>query len=492
MTHIVAIDQSTSATKAVLFDAVGRVVDRTARDHRQIYPQAGWVEHDAEEIWQNVLSVLRELGTRNTRSVAAAAALAITNQRETVVIFDKRTGQPLHHAIVWQCRRGDSICQELSNAGHGDTIRLKTGLKLNSYFSGSKLRWLIHAKPEIRSKLENGDALVGTMETYLIYRLTNTDVFATDHTNASRTLLYDVRRLRWDEQLCCLFDVPMRALADVRESFERFGTTDAGGALPNKLPICGVMGDSQASLLAQGCYERGDCKATFGSGTSILLNTGDRLESSERGAVSSIAWIWQGRPTYALEGLINYSTATIAWLKDQLGLIANASEAAALAQVVPDNGGVFFVPAFAGLSAPYWRPNARAAIVGITAHSKREHIVRAALESIAYQIRDVLEMMRLDGKIVPHMLLADGGPTCNEFLMQFSADILRLELIVAEIPESSARGAAMAAMLGQGGVASFAELSALPRAARHYRPELDADMADRLYSEWRTAVERVF
>lgn len=491
MTHIVAIDQSTSATKAVLFDGAGQVVDRAAREHRLIYPQAGWVEHDAEEIWQNVLGVLRELASRNLEQAAAAVALAITNQRETVVVFDKRTGRPLHHAIVWQCRRGEPICQELSGAGNDETVRAKTGLKLNTYFSGSKLKWLIDARPDIRQQLENGDALIGTMDTYLIYRLTKTEVFATDHTNASRTLLYDIRRLRWDEQLCCTFSVPMRALAEVRESFEPFGTTDADGALPKKLCVCGVMGDSQASLLAQRCFERGSCKATFGSGTSILLNTGDRIEMSDRGAVSALAWVWQGRPTYALEGIINYSSATVAWLKDQLGLIADASETAALAQAVADNGGVYFVPAFAGLSAPYWQSSARAAIVGMTAHSRKEHIVRAALESIAYQIRDVLEMMRLDGGVVPRVLLADGGPTCNEFLMRFTADILRLEIIVAEIPESSARGAAMAAMLGRGMVASFDELSLLPRAARRYEPQMEAAASERLYSEWQIAVERV-
>jgi glycerol kinase len=492
MNDIVAIDQSTSGTKAVLFDADGRVVDRALRKHRQIYPQAGWVEHDAEEIWQNVLEVLRELVNRNTERIATAAALAITNQRETIVVFDKRTGRPLYHAIVWQCRRGEPICQELRDAGHEESICTKTGLKLDTYFSGSKLKWLIRARPDLRRQLEHGEALIGTMDTYLIYRLTKAEVFATDHTNASRSLLYDINRLRWDEQLCCLFDVPMRALAEVRESSEQFGTTDADGVLPKKLCICGVMGDSQASMLAQGCYERGSCKATFGSGTSILLNTGDRLESTDRGAVTALAWVWQGQPTYALEGIINYSSATIAWLKDQLGLIIDASETAGLAQAVADNGGVYFVPAFAGLGAPYWRPNARAAIVGMTSHSKKEHIVRAALESIAFQIRDVLEVIGMGDETVPRLLFADGGPTRNEFLMQFTADILRAELIVAEIAESSARGAAMAAMLGQGQAASFADLSSLPRSARSYKPTMEAAIAERFYSEWLAAVRRVF
>jgi glycerol kinase len=491
MTHILAIDQSTSATKAVLFDATGQVVDQAARDHRQSYPQAGWVEHDAEEIWQNVLTVLGELASRNRERLCSASALAITNQRETIVAFDRRSGRPLYHAIVWQCRRGEPICQELRDAGHGELVRAKTGLQLDAYFSASKIAWLLRAKPEIRRQLESGDALIGTIETYLIYRLTKTEVFATDHTNASRTLLYDIARLRWDEQLCYLFGIPMRALAEVRESFQQFGTTDADGALPKKLCICGVMGDSQASLFAQGCFERGSCKATFGSGTSVLVNTGDRFETSRHGALSALAWVWQGQATYALEGIINYSSATIAWLKDQLRLIDDAAETAILAQVVDDSGGVYLVPAFAGLSAPYWRPHARAAIVGMTAFTTKEHVVRAALESIAYQIRDVLEMMRMQGGTALETLYADGGPTCNEFLMQFTADILQLELIVADVPESSARGAAMSAMLGKGLVVSLAELAAMHQAVRRYKPKTDAAVAERLYSGWQTAVKRV-
>ena len=492
MTHIVAIDQSTSATKAVLFDAAAAVVDLAIREHRQIYPQAGWVEHDAEEIWQNVLAVLRELVGRNPRLVSEAAAIAVTNQRETVVAFDKRTGMPLHHAIVWQCRRGENICQTLRDAGHGDTVHTKTGLKLDTYFSGSKLKWLIQSRPDIRRQLESGDALIGTIDTYLIYRLTGGEVFATDHTNASRTLLFDIDRLRWDEQLCGLFDVPMRALAEVRESFAEFGTTDANEVLPRPLPIRGVIGDSQASLFAQTCYERGACKATFGTGTSVLLNTGERARSVDGGAVAALAWVWHGKPTYATEGIINASTATITWLKEQIGLIADTNESEDLARSVDDNGGVYLVPAFSGLSAPYWRSSARAAIVGMTTHTTKAHIVRAALESIAYQVRDVLEMLRLESHTVPQLLLADGGATRNEFLMQFAADILQLELVVSDVRESSARGAAMSAMLGLGAVPSMAQLSALPRNVRRYRPRMDVTAAQNLYDEWQIAVKRVF
>jgi glycerol kinase len=488
---LLALDQSTSATKAVLFDAAGRALDKASREHRQIYPQPGWVEHDAEEIWRNVLAVIRELAGRNAEKLNSIAGLSITNQRETSVVFERGTGRPLHNAIVWQCRRGDDICRRLTDAGHDKLVRSRTGLKLDTYFSASKLKWLVNEKPDLRRKLESGEALIGTIDAYLIYRLTGGRTFATDHTNASRTLLFDIARLRWDEELCRLFDVPFRALPEVRESSARFGETDGGGALPKPLPICGVMGDSQASLFAQRCYEAGMAKATFGTGTSLLLNIGNQPITAGKGAVTALAWVWQGQPTYALEGIINYSSATVAWLKDQLGLIRDASETETLARAVEDNGGVYLVPAFAGLSAPHWSPEARAAIVGMTAFTRREHIVRAALESIAYQIRDVLDMMRADAGVRPQVLFADGGPTRNEFLMQFTADIAGVELVVSEVPESSALGAAMAGMLGLGLRGSLSDLAALPRETRTYRPQMKAEEVQRNYSGWHAAVKRV-
>jgi glycerol kinase len=489
--HILAVDQSTSATKAVLFDASGSVIDRASRDHRQIYPQPGWVEHDAEEIWQNLLAVIGELAGRQRKLLAAAAALAITNQRETFVVFDRKTGRPLTNAIVWQCRRGDAICRDLAKAGQENLLRQKTGLKLDTYFSGSKLAWLVREHPGIRERLASGAAAFGTIDTYLVYRLTGGEVFATDPTNASRTLLYDIGRLTWDHELCQLFEVPIRALAEVRESFDSFGQTDAEGRLPAMLPICGVIGDSQASLFAQRCYAPGTAKATFGSGTSVMLNTGDKFAPSDQGAVSALGWVLKHEPTYALEGLINYSSATIAWLKDQLNLISDAADTDMLARCAEDNGGVYLVPAFAGLSAPYWSPDARAAIVGLTAHSTRAHIVRAALEAIAYQIRDVLEMMRSDAGVVPQVLHGDGGPTRNEFLMQFTADMTGVELVVSDVPESSALGAAMAAMVGTGQVKSLDVLAAAPRTTRSYRPAMSRDQADQLYADWKSAVQRV-
>jgi glycerol kinase len=491
MPYLLALDQSTSATKAILFDDQGAVLDRCAREHRQLYPQPGWVEHDAEEIWRNVLAVVGELASRHTDKLRDLAGLSLTNQRETIVVFDRATGVPLHPALVWQCRRGDAFCRELSRAGHDASVQAKTGLKIDTYFSASKLHWLVREQPGLARKMKEGEALIGTMDTYLVYRLTQGRVFATDPTNASRTLLYDICRLRWDEQLCGLFDVPRRALPEVRESAASFGHTDVGGLLPRRLPIHGVMGDSQASLFAQRCFQPGTAKATFGTGTSLLLNIGGQFQLPAEGLVSALAWVVGGQPTYALEGLINYSAATVSWLKNQLGLIRNAAETETLARAVEDNGGVYLVPAFAGLSAPYWSPDARAAIVGMTAHTRREHLVRAALESIAYQIRDVLDLMNAGAGVSLQSLHGDGGPTANRFLMQFVADLCGLELRVSDVPESSALGAASAGLLGLGLQPSLDALAALPRQWTVYQPRMPQEQVRQLRDGWHTAVQRV-
>ena len=411
MNYILTIDQSTSATKALLYDAQGHCLDRASREHRQIYPQPGWLEHDLEEIWGNLLEVVRELAGRHAEKLDSLACVSLTNQRETVAVFERGTSRPLEHAIVWQCRRGSGICRELEEAGHGRRVTELTGLRLDTYFSASKLKWLVRENADVRAKLQNGETVVGTIDTFLIHRLTGGRVFATDHTNAGRTLLYDIGRLRWDEGLCDLFDVPLRALPEVRASSAHYGETTFEGILPRAVPICGVMGDSQASLFAQRCYEPGMAKITFGTGSSVLLNIGQRLQLSKSGSVSTIAWVLDGHPTYCFEGIINSSAATIAWLKDQLGLIRQSRDAEGLAIEVSDNGGVYLVPAFAGLSAPHWRPDARAAIVGLTAHSTRNHVVRAAEESIAYQLRDVLVMMNEDAAVSLRTIQADGGPT---------------------------------------------------------------------------------
>jgi glycerol kinase len=488
---ILALDQSTSATKAVLFDTRGKVLDKASRNHRQIYPRPGWVEHDAEEIWKNVLAVIGEIAKRNRTKLNKLSALSITNQRETVLVLDRQTSKPLHHALVWQDRRGDAICSALTEQGHAPSVLRKTGLKIDTYFSASKLRWLVENKPALAAKLKSGAAVVGNIDSYLVHRLTGGRVFATDFTNASRTLLFDIGKLKWDAKLCKLFKVPASALPEVRESAANYGETDANGVLPKAVPIIGVMGDSQASLFAQRCYQPGTAKATLGTGTSVLLNIGDKLRASAKGAVTALAWVWQGKPTYAFEGLINFSAATIEWLKSQLGLIRSAGEVEKLALSVPDNGGVYLVPAFAGLSAPYWSPEARAAIVGMTAHTNKAHVVRAAQEAIAYQIRDVLELMRADAKVKLQSLHADGGPTRNTFLMQFTADLTRMEIKAAEVAESSAWGAAMNGLLGLGIRKSLSDLEKLPHAQTTFRPKMPIVEATRLHRGWQKAVKRI-
>jgi glycerol kinase len=488
---ILALDQSTSATKALLFEELGQGIDQASLEHRQIYPRPGWVEHDAEEIFANTLEVIRQLLERHPQQRDCLACLSITNQRETVVVFEKGTGRPLHNAIVWQCRRGAPLCEKLDQAGYTPLVQQKTGLKIDTYFSASKLRWLVDQDPELAAKLRSGDALVGTIDSYLVYRLTGGQVHATDATNASRTLLFDISRLRWDEDLCELFHVPVRALPEVRDNTANFGQTTLGGLLGAPIPINGVMGDSQASLFALRCFSPGDAKVSFGTGSSVLLNTGGELRFSQNGIVSTVASVLEGRVTYAFEGLINFSAATISWLKNQLKLIGSAAETEALALEVEDNGGVYLVPAFVGLSAPYWKPEARAAIVGMTPFTTKSHIVRAALESIAYQIKDVLELMAGEAGISLQCIHADGGATRNRFLMQFTADMVRYPVIIPDLAELSALGAVTCGMLGAGMVGSLEEIERMPRRLSRYDAAMDEEAVERLYAGWKEAVRRV-
>lgn len=491
MRYMLALDQSTSATRAIVFDTQGKLIDKESVGHEQHYPRPGWVEHDAEEIYRNTLQALRTLLDRNAGLKDDLLCLSISNQRETVVVFDRGTGSPLHHAIVWQCRRGDPICAELRAAGHEEMVQSKTGLKIDTYFSASKLKWLVDNEPDIRVKLEAGDALIGTMDTYLIYRLTGCRTFATDSTNACRTLLYDIGKLRWDEELCRLFDVPIEALAEVRESSARFGSTDLEGLLGESIPICGVMGDSQAALFAERCFRPGSGKVTLGTGSSVLLNIGDKMGRSEGGMVCTIGWVHGGKVAYAFEGIINCTGATIAWLKDQLRLIKDPRETEELARSVEDNGGVYLVPAFLGLSAPYWNQSARAAIVGLTPASTKSHVARAALESIAYQIRDVVDVMAADSHIPLSMFHADGAMVGNKFLMQFLADIARVKVRASALPELSALGAVLSGMLGMGVYGSLDELARLPQEFVEYTPAMGPAEVEKLYNGWKDAVARV-
>lgn len=491
MPLILALDQSTSATKALLFDETGRALDRESLPHAQHYPQPGWVEHDPEEIWKNTLTVLRAVISRHPDKLSSIAALSITNQRETVVVFERATGRPLAPAIVWQCRRGDALCAEHAAAGHEPLIRERTGLKLDAYFSAPKIQWLIRNHSTLRADLLAGTALIGTIDTYLVYRLTEGRVFATDSTNASRTLLFDLARLRWDEELCALWDVPLHALPVVRDASSHFGTTTLGGTLAEPLAICGVMADSQASLLAQTCLTPGVAKATFGTGTSILLNLGSTFRRSHHGVLTTLAWSHGGVAAYAFEGLVISSASTLTWLRDRLGLVADIAELEPLARAVPENDGVYLVPAFAGLGLPHWQPAARAGLVGLSVHSDRRHVARAALESIAYQIRDALDAMRAESDAPLRVLHVDGGPTTNALLMQFTADLTGTELRAAVMPDCSALGAAFAGLLGLGVYRSLDELAALPRAEVVYAPAMKSELAERLYAGWQRAVRQI-
>lgn len=490
MPLFLALDQSTSATKALLFDAERRALDREARDHRQHYPQPGWVEHDAEEIWQNTLTVLSTLLARHAPRRGEIAALSITNQRETIVVFDRASGRPLHRAIVWQCRRGDAYCAEHAAAGHGPLVHARTGLKLDAYFSASKLQWIVRHHPDLRARLADGSALIGTIDTYLIYRLTAGAVFATDHTNASRTLLFDITRLCWDDELCALWEVPAKALPEVREGCAQFGETALEGLLDRPLPIRGVMGDSQASLFAQRCYRPGSAKVTFGTGSSLLLNIGDQPRLSGNGVLTALAWVHGGQPTYAFEGIVISSASTLTWLRDQMGLASDVGAIEQLALEVPDNGGVYLVPAFAGLGLPHWRPEVRAVIAGLSSHSSRHHIARAAFESISYQIRDALEAMRVEAGVALGSLHADGGPTASRFLMQFTADLVGVNLRVATMADCSPLGAVMAAQIGLGWLTCAEKTDTAAGLDIEYGPAMSAENVNLLYNGWRHALRQ--
>jgi glycerol kinase len=491
MRCVLALDQSTSATKALLFDESGQCLDQEAREHRQHYPRPGWVEHDAEEIWQNALGLLRSIVRRNQGRAADLVCLSLANQRETVVIFERASGRPLHRAIVWQCRRGDDLCAAQREAGRDAVIHRLTGLPVDAYFSASKLQWLVRNRPELKRRLACGEALAGTMDAYLVYRLTGGTVFATDCTNASRTLLYDIVGLKWDDQLCAWWEVPRTALPEVRESFAAFGSTTLDGALPRPLPIRGVMGDSQASLFGQRCFDPGDAKVTLGTGASVMLNIGAKPAFSSQGVVTALAWVRGGVPTYALEGIIISAASALTWLRDRLGLYAGLGEPEAMARELADNEGVYLVPAFSGLGLPHWQPEARAAITGLSGHSDRRHVVRAALEAVAYQLYDVIAALRAETLVPLRVLRADGGPTANGWLMQFIADITGVELRVAPTAEGSARGAAIAGLMGAGVYASPEAIKAAVGGDLVHTPAMAPARAERLRAGWHRAVRSV-
>jgi glycerol kinase len=477
----------------MLFSQTGELLDQMALPHRQIYPQAGWVEHDAEEIYRNFIAVAGDLLAKRPDLAADVVSLSITNQRESYVVFDRATGEPLHNAIVWLCRRGEAVCRALAEAGHEARVHELTGLKIDTYFPASKLAWLLAKRPDLAAKLANGDALFGTIDAYLIYRLTRGAVYATDHTNASRTLFYDITRLGWSDELLAIFGVGLGRLPEIRESCAHFGTTDLQGRLPasvaGPLPIYGVMGDSQGAFFAQRCFTPGSAKITFGTGSSVLMNIGERPLLSPSGIVTAIGWVLDGKPTYAFEGITNFTGATIAWLRDQLQLIDDVASTEAIAASVPDNGGVYLVPAFAGLSAPYWRPDVRATITGLSPSSTRAHVVRAALESIAFVVGDVLRLMEEDAGLTLQFVQGDGGAVRNRLLMQCVADVSRRNVRASRLPELSALGAVFNGMLGQG-YATLDDLRNLPADFVEYTPQLPEQAVEQLLAGWKHAVQQ--
>jgi glycerol kinase len=488
--YILAIDQSTSGTKALIVSEIGQIVHKCSLNHAQHYPQTGWVEHDPVEIYENVKKLLAEINQTSAVSAEELAVLAITNQRETVVVWDKETGNPVYNAIVWQCRRTSDYCNELKEQGYETMIQLKTGLKADPYFSASKFKWILDHVDGVKERAREGKLLLGTMDSWLIWKLTGGKVHATDYSNASRTLLFNIHTLQWDEELLELFDIPGEMLPIVKASNELYGVTSDISLPFTQLPISGVIGDSQAALFGQKCFEPGMAKATYGTGTSVLMQTGEMVNGTN-GLVTSIAWGLSGKVSYALEGIINSTGDTIKWLKEQLELIHDFGEAEQLARSIPDNQGVYLVPAFVGLGAPYWKPYSRAAIMGMSRNTGKPHIVRAALESIAYQVKDVIELMQAESHIQIKSVKVDGGATSNRFLMQYQADMLDIDIIASEVAELSSMGSAYIAGLGVGIWKSTAEINKLNQAHELYQPLMTADVRNQYYQGWKQSVNGV-
>jgi glycerol kinase len=488
---ILAIDQGTTGSTALVFGPEGEVLGRAYAEIQQHYPQPGWVEHDAEEIWQKSRRVMLEAVAAAGVPAKAVRAIGITNQRETTVLWDRRTGDPVHRAIVWQSRQTTAICERLKAAGHEPLFHERTGLVLDPYFSGSKVVWLLEQDESLRARAEAGEIAFGTIDSWLIHRLTGGRVHATDPTNASRTLLYDIHERRFDPELLKVLGVPAPLLPEVRPSAGVFGETAALDGLPAGIPIAGVAGDQQAALFGQGCFEAGMAKNTYGTGAFLLLNTGTRRVISRRGLLTTLCCDAKGAAAYALEGSVFVAGAAVQWLRDELGLVRSASETGPIAESVPDTAGVYVVPAFTGLGAPYWDAGARGAIVGLTRGAGRAQLVRATLESLAYQSRDVIDVMNAESGVALRELRVDGGACANDFLMQFQADLLGVPVDRPALVETTAAGAAFLAGLGSGLWKDAAELAARRRRDRLFKPAMPSERREALYAGWAAAVERV-
>ncbi|MCL5045486.1 MAG: glycerol kinase GlpK [Actinobacteria bacterium] len=487
--YILALDQGTTSSRAILFDRDGSVIHMKSKEFSQIYPKPGWVEHDAAEIWESQLEVVRAVLAEKCVAPQQIAAIGVTNQRETTVIWDRATGEPVANAIVWQCRRTAVICDDLKARGWEPRIQEKTGLVLDAYFSGTKIKWLLDNTPGLRDRARRGEVLFGTIDSWLIWKLTGGRVHVTDYSNASRTMVFNIHTLDWDDEILAELGIPRAMLPTTRPSSEVYGYTDPEwfGA---ELPIAGDAGDQQAALFGQACFEPGMAKNTYGTGCFMLMNTGERAVASRNGLLTTIAWGLGGKVEYALEGSVFIAGAAVQWLRDGLGIIGRSSETEALARSVPDTGGVYFVPALTGLGAPYWDQHARGVIIGLTRGTSRAHVARSALEAIGYQTRDVLEAMAADSGINLDVLRADGGATANSFLMRFQADILGVAVDRPVVRETTALGAAYLAGLAAGFWKDKAEIASQWKRDARFEPAMAAGEREALYGGWKRAVER--
>ncbi|GAB1533822.1 MULTISPECIES: glycerol kinase GlpK [Brevibacillus] len=485
--YMLSLDQGTTSSRAILFDKSGAIIGVAQKEFTQIYPKPGWVEHNAEEIWESQLEVLKAVLLENHVKPEEIAGIGITNQRETTVVWDKHTGKPIHHAIVWQSRQSIDICNQLKEQGHEQTVREKTGLLIDAYFSGTKVKWLLDHVEGARERAEKGDLLFGTIDTWLIWKLTNGLVHVTDYSNASRTLMFNIHSLEWDDELLNMLQIPKSMLPAVRPSSEMYGYTDEK-LFEFQIPIAGIAGDQQAALFGQACFAEGQAKNTYGTGCFMLMNTGEKAVASKNGLLTTIAWGVDGKVEYALEGSIFVAGAAIQWLRDGLKLIEKSSDSEKHALAVDTTDGVYMVPAFVGLGAPYWDMEARGAIFGLTRGTTEDHLIRAALESLAYQTRDVLEAMEADSGIRLQKLAVDGGAVANNFLMQFQSDILNTEVERPRVNETTALGAAYLAGLAVGYWGSKEDIVNNKVVERSFSPDMADEVRQGLYAGWKQAV----
>ena len=489
-TFILAIDQSTSATKVMLFDASANLNHRVSLAHEQYYPAEGFVEHNPEEIFGNVIEGMLEVLKATGKTASEVAVVSITNQRETSLIWDRTTGKPIANAAVWQCQRGKDFCKSLNEKGFGPKIKQKTGLLVDPYFSASKLRWLINNVEDAKESAQRGELLLGTMDSWLLWKLTNGKVHATDFSNACRTMLFNINTLKWDNELIELFGLYPSMFPEVKFSDQIFGYTEPLVVFDQPVAIAGLLGDSHAALFGQNCFEQGMAKATYGTGSSIMMNIGNQPVAAPTGLVTSVGYGCAGKIDYVFEGNIHCTGDTINWLINDAEMISSSAESEQLALEVKDNNKVYFVPSFVGLGAPYWDNQARACISGMARNTKKAHIVRAALESIAYQIKDLIDLMVENASIPFREMRVDGGPTRNNFLMQFQSDILRKEVVRSNIEEISALGAAFMAGLACGLWKNLDEIKALRKVDKTFSPAMASEEIEKLYSGWKVAVKR--